>query len=495
MARHSRILLGLCCVPLLASCVFLLDYDKLQEGEPEEPGTGGMPAAGGTGVGVGAEAGAGGAAACGDCDDHDPCTIDTCDETGDTPMCLHELSEGLKLDGFEQVLEAEQHVRVSMVAGTDVFYLAALEVNDEVTEINLYQLAREGAELEPIGGKLSTALPPGSSIRSNIGLAIDPTLGLAVHGFVAVQPALGPARVAHVVHRNGNTEANLLLANTYSVHSPWVFPQALAIGNKVVGAWIQEDGTIAVQDVGGLNMAEIFGDVTLPATTLSLLSSDNDKPAVMFTSQTEDGTMAAYVESPAHARAAITECQTAPGTYLSSGVIGTQIPGLWLNNITRAGDEYLTTGGGTLACGPLVCVAGTEACDPEQDLANNVRNITGATIAADVAGVVYSVIALPQVTLKPGSTTEVEGRLSLSFGRVDFSKEPAESTTIGGDEQGLMELSRQDTSEARMFTGPDWPAVGILPTQQVAVAWIQPNAPFTGTELHVQRYKMCLPEP
>jgi hypothetical protein len=37
--------------------------------------------------------------------------------------------------------------------------------------------------------------------------------------------------------------------------------------------------------------------------------------------------------------------------------------------------------------------------------------------------------------------------------------------------------------------------VSILPTRQVAVAWIQPNAAFDGTELHVQRYKMCLPSP
>jgi hypothetical protein len=330
---------------------------------------------------------------------------------------------------------------------------------------------------------------------SNVGLAIDPTLGLALHGFVAIQPLAGPARVAHVVHRNGDTEANLLPLSSYSVHSPWVFPQALAIGNKVFGAWIQEDGTIAVQDVGGLNMAEIFGDATLPATTLSLLSSSNDLPAVMYTTQTQDGTLGAYVESPAHSRAEITECQTAPGGYVSSSVMSTQLPGLWLNNITRFGEDYLTTGGATLLCGPAQCTAVTDECDPEQDLANSVRNVAGATVQADVTGVVYSVIALPQLAPKAGSVTAAEARLSVTLGRVDFSKDPPESLTIGGDAQGLMEVSRQDTGEERDFTGPDWPAVGILPSQQVAIAWIQPNAAFTGTELHVQRYKMCLPEP
>jgi hypothetical protein len=58
-----------------------------------------------------------------------------------------------------------------------------------------------------------------------------------------------------------------------------------------------------------------------------------------------------------------------------------------------------------------------------------------------------------------------------------------------------MEIAHNDTSQAQAFAGPDWPAVSILPTEQVAVAWIQPNAAADGTELHVQRYKMCLPTP
>jgi hypothetical protein len=35
--------------------------------------------------------------------------------------------------------------------------------------------------------------------------------------------------------------------------------------------------------------------------------------------------------------------------------------------------------------------------------------------------------------------------------------------------------------------------VAILQSQRVAVAWIQPNATADGSELRVQRYKMCLP--
>jgi len=53
--------------------------------------------------------------------------------------------------------------------------------------------------------------------------------------------------------------------------------------------------------------------------------------------------------------------------------------------------------------------------------------------------------------------------------------------------------NENENEEALGFAGPDWPAVAILPTKQVAVARIQPNPSADGTELHVQRYKMCLP--
>jgi hypothetical protein len=46
------------------------------------------------------------------------------------------------------------------------------------------------------------------------------------------------------------------------------------------------------------------------------------------------------------------------------------------------------------------------------------------------------------------------------------------------------------------FRGPDFPTLAVIPGQQVkvAVAWIQPSASGTGSdELHLQRYRMCLP--
>lgn len=484
--RFPGYLLPLLSPPLLASCVFLLDYDKL-EGDARQAGSSG---AGGSNTAP--QAGAGGNDSCTDCDDHDPCTDDSCDDSG---SCAHAPREGLVLDGLDETVEAEAHLRVSMVAGGQLFYLSVLEANEDVSDVTIYRLASDGAALETLE-KVSN-LRVDATVLSNAGLAIDPAIGgLALHGFIAMQTRLPGAepKVFHLVSRNGKTTSTLV-GPSYGLVSPWVFPQALTIGNKVVGAWIQGDGTIAVHDPGD-GTVQTLGDPALPASTLSLLATANDEPAVMFTAQDETGALGSYVESVGTSRAPVEECQTAAGTYVSSSAISTQIPGVWLGNVTRAGDDYLTTGGTTLLCGNNGCSSVTDTCMPE-DLSNSIRNVAGATVhfEADAPGIVYAVVAVPQLALKEGSTTEVEARLSLSLGRADFSEQgKGSSEPIGGDETShLLPIARQPTNEAASFSGPDWPAVAILPTRQVAVAWLQPNAERSGSQLRVQRYKMCLP--
>ena len=127
MRKLAPRLLAVVAAPFLASCVFLLDYDDLQGGSvPNDGGTtatGGAAAGGMSDIvgGVGASGEAGSSSSCGDCNDHDACTVDTCDETGDAPTCTHEATEGLKLDGFETTLTSLRHVRVSVVAGGQQF--------------------------------------------------------------------------------------------------------------------------------------------------------------------------------------------------------------------------------------------------------------------------------------------------------------------------------------------------------------------------------------
>lgn len=482
--RHVLSFVG--SAPLLASCMFLLDYDRL-EGSPV--GAGG---AGGEDSAIGGESAGGAAGAgpsCGDCDDGDPCTIDTCLALpGEEPACQHAATEGLKLDGFQTVLSAEQHLRVSLVGSGRLFYLSALEVNGDTPKVSLYRLADDGTELQP----LPADLPLDGSPVSNIGLAIEELAAgqVAVHGFVAVKGRNSDAatRVVHLESRNEVLSSNVI-GLSYRADNPTVFPQGLAIGKEIVGAWIQEDGTIAVHEVGAARTADL-GDVTLPATTLSLLSTEAQRPAVMFTAQAEGEPLGTWLEPAGGERTQLQECITEPGTYLSSSVIPTQLDGIWLANFTRAGADYLTSGGGTLVCSGLTCTAVPEDCERDPT-PNAIRNAAGATVHFDTddAGVIYSVVAIPQLAPKP----EGDGllaRLGLVLGRADFSQSPVETEDVG-----TLEVAKNDASESNGFAGPDWPAVAILPGRRAAVAWIAPNAEGNGTELHVERYKMCVGAP
>jgi hypothetical protein len=492
MARRIGFLTALGAAPLLASCMFILDYDELQGGEPLGP-SGGAP--GEAGATSGGAAGAP-VAECGECDDLDPCTIDTCDETGDTPRCLHEGVEGLQPDGFDATLSADLFLRVSIAAGAQSFYVSALEANAGASEVNVYRLAAEGTELEPL--QRVSELELGAGILSNAGLAVEPLpLGAeALHGFVGVVPKLGDQpRVFHFMSQDGETTSSLAGASYKPTAT--TFPQALSVGGKIVAAWLQADGTIAVHDAAG-ERAQTYGSTSLPATSVALLSTEGDEPAVMFTAQAEaEAPLGTYVETAGQNRARVAECETRPGSYVSAGVISTQLPGVWLASITRAGDEYLTTGSATLACGANACTAIPEECE-EGPPGNSVRNVAGATVdlPSDEAGIVYSVLAVPRLELSNTDPPVVEGRLSVVLGRAQFSGAGSvESTTIGGDpaRAGLMEIARSETDEERGFAGPDWPAVGLLPTRQAVVAWIQPDANSEGANLHIRRYRMCLP--
>jgi hypothetical protein len=500
MPRLLRHLLPLCVTPLLASCAFLLDYDDLQSrAATETGGIGGVPSTSESGAPAIGGQGGDSASACGDCNDHDACTVDTCDETGDAPTCLHEPTEGLKLDGFETTLTADRFVRVSLVASGQLFYLAALRVDKDVPRVSLHRLASDGLELEPVGTDLKLEGIP----VSNVGLAVEElALGdVALHGFLAAKPKVGDLtpRVFHLVNHANKTTSNLV-GMAYKADDESVFPQALSMGGRIVGAWIQPDGTIAVHDVGSLR-TDTFGATTVPATTLSLISTGDNKPAVLFTAQTGTSAIGTYVETSGQNRSRLEECEMRAGQYLSSSVIGTQVPGLWLATITRFGDDYLTSGSGTVLCGNNACSAIPEDC-AKAIPANGIRDIAGAAVhfATDDPGILYSVVAIPQIGLKPDDATTAEAKLSLALSRADVSAPGnADSTTIGGDvDTGLLEIARNDTSKDTGFVGPDWPAVGILPSQQVAVAWIQPAASpgaAAASELHVQRYKMCLPPP
>ena len=71
----------------------------------------------------------------------------------------------------------------------------------------------------------------------------------------------------------------------------------------------------------------------------------------------------------------------------------------------------------------------------------------------------------------------------IEFGAVPFQQPPA-TTPIA-----TKELSRITVSPPG-YVGPDWPAIGMLEPNKIALAWIEPNASGRD-DLHVRRYAFC----
>jgi hypothetical protein len=475
---RSTSLAALLVIPLLASCMFLLDFDELQSGNGAE---GGEPSSGGAaGATSGGASGAGGACTC---DDQDPCTEDRCDP--DSPDgCVHDPRPGLVLDGLDATLEAEQHFRVAMVAGGGYFYLSAFELRDGEPEVSIYRAGATGSEVETLL-TLSDPVRGDGTVVSNAGLAIDTSFGITLHGLVAVEGAAGVVRVMHVTHRQDQTDVQTVGLDYQP--NPLVFPQLLTIGTERYGAWIQGDGTVAMTEVGpgvpGVpGLPDMFGSSADPAGTLALIASVDNSPALLYT--TPSGVFADTGQS----RVQVEECQPADGDYLSSSAIETPVPGLWLANFTKFGADYLTNGSATLVCSAERCASKTERCTAE-DANNGARNAAGASVRFDTdpAGVGYSVLALPSVAASEGTASGIEASLTLAGFKLDFSTDDVGNQALGEP----FFVSTMATTEELSFAGPDWPALAILATRQVGLAWIQPKLDGTGSELRVQRYRMC----
>ena len=119
-----------------------------------------------------------------------------------------------------------------------------------------------------------------------------------------------------------------------------------------------------------------------PATTLSLLTADDNSPAVLYTV----GGGGVFLERVMVSPYQVPECQPAAGEYLSSSVASTTIPGFWIGAWTKyAGDPnpYLTTNGRAVACANNACGSDMNACPAGSD-DNLARNPATVIASADI---------------------------------------------------------------------------------------------------------------
>lgn len=511
MARVLLRNLALVAAPVLASCSLLLDFDSLQSGTGGTAGTGGAAglagaggsaASGGTSHGgsAGSDAGAngegaaagdlgvGGAACPDECFHDDPCLVSGCTPNGE---CKTGMRKGLVLDGIDETLPASTHYRVTLASGDDAFFLSSFAENDAKKELTFYRLAAKGDAFEPVASLGGLNLGKMGDPLSAAGLVVEPGLGL-IHAHVALDDRAGTgARVWHLVMDMSYQAQTPMPASSltegYWAASPYNYPASLYADGKVYAAWINADGSISLSD-GTLQPPQHLALSGVPATTVSLFTSTDDQPHVLY--GLYGGGV--FVERPGLDPFQLTECQDAPGAYPTSSVTATGVMGLWIGAWTKvslgdAPDGYLTTNGRAIACGPDGCGSDMTACKTGDD--NNLARNPATVIAhrdGDPTGVVALVQALPFIGMEGGAN---QGNLKLIQQRIDYSKDPPATEEIAPP----LPLATQP-AVAPAYRGPDFPAVGFIQPDHFAVAWTQPAA-TTGDELRVQRYRMCLPPP
>lgn len=504
-------------VPALASCSFILDFDKLTDGEGEAGGAGEAGAATGGDAGVGATGGKGGVGGGGtsggageggagdatgqggegggaecppSCVDDDPCTVDGCTSSG---ACTNEPMAGLVLDGVDERIASTAHYRVTMAAAPDAFFLSSFSIVDGQPEVTFYRLDADDTEgaltevgtLSDLGlGDLGAAAP-----LSAAGLTVEPGLGL-VHGFVGMADTVGGgSRVWHLALDMGFTpRARTPVGPSYWSESPFNHPAAINLRGDIYTAWIAEDRTVTLAGPALTQLVTLAAGTQ--ASTVTLLGTARGNPVALYTEETGGVTL----EAPDIPALDVPECQPAPGAYSSISATDTTIPGFWLTGWTKfgaasGGDEgYITTDGRGIGCADTACVIDEQECsaDSTMNLVRNQALMTGVR-PGDPNGLVTFVQALPVLGVNP-ETDETIGALALLASRVDFGTVPFEQPpTITALGPGVP--VSETPSPPPNLRGPDWPVLAFVPPDRVALGFIEPAA--DGDELRVQRYRVC----
>ena len=128
------------------------------------------------------------ASPCGDCDDGDPCTVDTCDTA--SGACTSAPFDGSTLDLYDMATLTDPSTLDVEVLSTTTAWEGAVSV--QVDEIRYTSNASEGCELRPIRLQAFVAIPDGTALP---GLVVAHGLG----GYADAGSATTPAAEQGVV--------------------------------------------------------------------------------------------------------------------------------------------------------------------------------------------------------------------------------------------------------------------------------------------------------
>jgi hypothetical protein len=168
--------------------------------------------------------------------------------------------------------------------------------------------------------------------------------------------------------------------------------------------------------------------------------------------------------------------------------------GIWLADWTKYVPSALTNESHLIVCVNGDCQPDTTSKCKDADSDNFARNavVESVHLPGDPAGQSYIVAITPALTVDTDAGT-TNASISALLARLNSPLDKTGTTTAVGDPLTLA----SEPAAAGDVRGPDLPALAVLPGTRikVAVAWVQPPASGSGSdELHVQRYRMCLPQ-
>jgi hypothetical protein len=532
----ARLLLAL---PLVASCSFILDFNELQRGNQNgsDAGTGGHAGSGGStgkdgggsgGVSTGgtsdasvsggttsmggtsggtggaetggtssggASTGGSGADAspCGNCDDGDPCTVDTCN----AGACEHE-NQGAIADGLNAATSLASYHRVTMIYYNSRFYLSGLETTAGKLDLvfNDFGFTDKtlglGATLSELAATSTTA-PPGTAV-SAAGMTLEKN---DIAAYVAMGSGPGKAQVYRYVFAPGllggvklssSTAAAADTNYTGDLHS---YPVAWVQGNTY-SAWVGADG-VYLQS----------GNVTVPTGATATFPSANpvlgvaplglnDTPGVAFL--TANGLSTQALGQAAAASAG--QCDDRAGTFTALTSASAATPNVWIAEYTKTLANGILTERAPVTCslvnGTPSCKA-TATCSKNDSVLSGTRNpsLTYFSRASDPPTRFY----VAQVAAVADNASGMEN-LELTVTQVDTGGDAGVVSTLVTPTPIIISQAPLNpgtgVGATPTATTPDWPAVSFGGADRLGIAWLQGTT--TREDLHVARYKICYPQ-
>lgn len=473
-APLRRVGVALASCVALGACSFTLDFDELSAGDEQAAG-------GAAGSSSGGSSGSGatdGGTACGVCDDKDPCTLDLCDTSGETPTCVFEPQQ-LVPDGMSVTREFDEIHHLNLVSAGGKFYLSTFAREGAVDDLALWTFGRDGDAEQFVESARFSKLSQGTSIEgklpaSGAGL-LAKVVGFGTQLYIALAARDAVNEDADVYLVALDDEYNVLangiglLSGTRSFAVPDLKRQPILWETKEVVnvGWLTRVGAVFFP------LTENAPTHVVTAVNAQAIAPvDNSQvPGVVVVSDIGVTTqLASNVELP------VQSClldKSVPITRAGSTRIANN---LWYTWWSRAGDVRAASDITSMACGAQTCAA--DRCDEgDRGASAGVRNPDFAVVVRDIA---------PDLLTLVGAIPSVDGEratLELSLNTVRLASggtEPISSTSL--------ELVNQAVTDG---SGPDYPRVALSGEDRLAVSWLE----HTGSkaQLRVERYRMCYP--